>query len=239
MIQKMKWFIHDRFGMFIHFGLYAEAAREEWVKQIDQMTDADYQKYFDHFNPDLLTPKEWAQAAKAAGMKYFVITAKHHEGFCLWDTQFTDYKVTRTPCGKDILKPIVQAFRDEGLKVGLYYSLLDWHHPDYTIDRNHPQYKDEKFKNKAAGRDIRKYNEYTFNQLRELLTQFGTIDALFLDYSFPGGKDGKSRNDWQSEKLLAWVRQLQPNIIINDRLDLDAVPGGWDFKTPEQFIPRE
>jgi alpha-L-fucosidase len=237
--ERMKWWTEARFGMFIHWGLYALPARHEWVKNYEHITDEDYQKYFDNFNPDLFNPKEWARMAKAAGMKYFVITAKHHEGFCLWDSKFTDYKATKTPYGKDLLKQVVQAYRDEGLRVGFYYSLLDWHHPEYTVDRNHPMYTNEEFKKKAAGRDMSKYREYLFNQVREILTDFGTIDCLFLDYSFPKGKDGRGRADWDSEKLLKMVRELQPNIIVNDRLDLDDVKGGWDFKTPEQFIPRD
>jgi alpha-L-fucosidase len=237
--ERMKWWTEARFGMFIHWGLYALPARHEWVKNYEHMTDEEYQKYFDHFNPDLFNPKEWAQMAKNAGMKYFVITAKHHEGFCLWDSKFTDYKATKTPYGRDLLKQVAQAFRDEGLRVGFYYSLLDWHHPEYAIDRNHPMYNNEEFKKNAAGRDMNKYVDYVLNQVRELLTEFGPIDCLFLDYSFPAGKDGKGRKDWQSERILKMVRELQPNIIVNDRLDLDDVPGGWDFKTPEQFIPRE
>ncbi|MGE4565870.1 MAG: alpha-L-fucosidase, partial [Victivallaceae bacterium] len=129
------WFIRDRFGMFIHWGLYAMAARHEWVRNYEEINDADYRIYFELFNPDLFRPAEWARAAKAAGMKYFVITTKHHEGFCLWDTKYTDYKVTNTPAGRDLLREVVDAFRAEGLKVGFYYSLIDWHHPDFTIDR--------------------------------------------------------------------------------------------------------
>src|SRR5690349_10567827 len=120
-----EWFVDDRFGMFIHWGLYAMAARHEWVKHREEINDADYQKYFDHFNPDLYNPREWARAAREAGMKYFVVTSKHHEGFCLWDSQFTDYKAPNTPCEKDLLRPMVEAFREEGLKVGFYYSLID------------------------------------------------------------------------------------------------------------------
>lgn len=237
--ERMKWWTEARFGMFIHWGLYSLPARHEWVKNMEHIPDEEYQKYFEVFNPDLFNPREWAHLAREAGMKYFVITSKHHEGFCLWDSKFTDYKATNTPCGKDLLKEVVKAFREEGIRVGFYYSLLDWHHPEYTVDRPHPMYKNEEFRKKAAHRDMQKYRDYLFSQVRELLTGFGTIDCLFLDFSFPEGKDGKGRNDWQSEKLLAMVRELQPNIIVNDRLDLDDVPGGWDFKTPEQFIPRE
>jgi len=235
---RMKWWTEARFGMFIHWGTYALAARHEWVKNQEHIPDEVYQKYFDEFNPDLYNPKDWARAAKAAGMKYFVITTKHHEGFCLWDTQHTDYKATKTPYGKDLIKPLVEAMRAEGLKVGFYYSLLDWHHPDYTVDRNHPMAGNAEYREKAKNRDMAKYRAYLFAQVRELLTQFGTIDCLFMDYSFPG-KDGKGRADWDSEKLLKMIRELQPGIIVNDRLDLLDVPGGWDFRTPEQFMPRE
>jgi alpha-L-fucosidase len=235
---RMKWWTEARFGMFIHWGLYALPARHEWVKNREHITDADYQKYFDHFNPDLYNPKAWAKAAKAAGMKYFVITTKHHEGFCLFESKFTDYKAPNTPYGKDLIGPIVQAMREEGLKVGFYYSLLDWHQPDYAVDSIHPQSGDAAFREKNKGRDQKKYAEYVRNQVREILTNYGTIDCLFLDFSFPG-KDGKGRADWESEKLLAMIRELQPNIIINDRLDLMDVPGGWDFRTPEQYMPRE
>ncbi len=236
--ERMSWWTEARFGMFIHWGLYALAARHEWVKQIERITDEDYQKYFDLFDPDLYNPRQWARAARRAGMKYFVITAKHHEGFCLWDSKFTDYKASNTPCGKDLLRPAIEAFRDEGLRVGLYYSLLDWHHPDYPVDKFHPMYHDAAFKEKAQDRDVRVYAQYMQSQVRELLTDFGPIDYLFPDFSFPG-EDGKGRDDWQSAELLALIRQLQPDIIVNDRLDLLDVPGGWDFRTPEQFKPRQ
>lgn len=114
------WFPQDRFGMFIHFGLYALAARHEWVQHREEISPQDYSKYFENFDPDLYDPREWARRAREAGMKYVVLTAKHHEGFCLWDSQFTDYKATNTPYGKDLLKPYVEAFRAEGLKVGFY-----------------------------------------------------------------------------------------------------------------------
>ncbi len=235
--ERMQWWTEARFGMFIHWGLYAMPARHEWVKNRERITDEDYQIYFELFNPDLYNPREWAKAAKKAGMKYFVVTAKHHEGFCLWDSKYTDYKATNTPCGKDLLKPMVKAFRKEGLKVGFYYSLIDWHHPEYPVDRIHPMRDNKEFRKKNRDRDVEKYAEYLHNQVRELLTDFGPIDCLFLDFSFPG-KDGKGREDWQSEKLLAMVRELQPNVIVNDRLDLLDQPGGWDFRTPEQFMPR-
>ena len=118
------WFTHDRFGMFIHWGLYAMPARHEWVKTRERMTDDHYDRYFRHFDPDLYDPRQWARMAKAAGMKYAVMTAKHHEGFCMFDSQYTDYRCTNTPAGRDLIREYVEAFRAEGLRVGFYYSLI-------------------------------------------------------------------------------------------------------------------
>jgi alpha-L-fucosidase len=238
---RLQWWTDARFGMFIHWGLYALPARHEWVKNRERLTDADYQPYFDHFNPDLYDPRAWARMARDAGMKYAVITSKHHEGFCLFDSKFTDYKSTNTPARRDLIRDWVEAFRAEGLKVGFYYSLLDWHHPSYTVDRNHPQRADTDAQYDALnkGRDMAVYRQYIKDQVRELLTNYGRIDVIWLDYSFPTGAHGKGRADWDSVGLLKMVRELQPHIIVNDRLDLLDVPGGWDFRTPEQFKPRE
>jgi len=231
--ERLAWWTQARFGMFIHWGLYSMPARHEWVRSYERISNEEYQKYFLRFNPDLFDPRQWAKICKEAGMKYFVITTKHHEGFCLWDSKVSDYKVTNTPYGKDLIKPMVQAFRDEGIRVGFYYSLIDWHHEDFTTDRYHPMRDNLERREADKNRDLKKYVEYVRNQVKELLTEFGTIDYLFLDFSFPG-PDGKGRNDWESEKLLRMIRELQPRIIINDRLDLRDTPGGWDFVTPEQ-----
>jgi len=234
--QRMKWWTDARFGMFIHWGLYALPARHEWVKNYERMTNEQYQKYFENFNPDLYDPKTWAKMAKDAGMKYVVLTAKHHEGFCLFDSKYTDYKSTNTPCKKDLIKEYVEAFRAEGLKVGFYYSLIDWHHPDYTVDSRHPQRQDADtaYARLNKGKDMKKYQEYMKNQVRELLTNYGEISIIWFDFSFPG-KNGKGRADWDSENLLKLARSLQPGIIVDDRLDLKDVEGGWDFTTPEQY----
>jgi alpha-L-fucosidase len=230
------WFVKDRFGMFIHWGTYSAAARHEWVKSHEQIPQSKYQQYFDHFDPDLYDPREWARMAKAAGMKYFVVTTKHHEGFCLWDTKYTDYKAPNAPCGKDLLTPMVEAFRAEGLKVGFYYSLIDWHHPDFTVsDKFHPLRNDAEERAKDPRRTMKRYAEYMRNQVTELLTQFGQIDILWFDFSYPG-EEGKGHDDWESEKLYALVRKLQPHVVIDNRLDL---PDVGDFVTPEQFQPAE
>lgn len=234
--QRMKWWTDARFGMFIHWGIYALPGRHEWVKNRERITDEQYQKYFDYFNPDLYNPREWAKMAKNAGMKYAVITSKHHDGFCLFESQYTDYHAGNTPYGKDLLKEWIDAFRAEGLGVGFYYSLIDWHHPEFTIDRVHPQRANTKaeYDKLNQGRDMDVYRQYLKDQVREILTKYGKIDIIWLDYSYPG-EFGKGRDDWGSVELLKMVRQLQPGIIVNDRLDLKDVPGGWDFTTPEQF----
>jgi alpha-L-fucosidase len=234
--ERLAWWTNDRFGMFIHFGLYALPARHEWVKHHERTTNENYQKYFDLFNPDLYNAKEWAQKAKKAGMKYAVITSKHHEGFCLFDSKFTDYKATNTPFKRDLIKEYVEAFRAEGLKVGFYYSLIDWHHPHFTIDRVHPQRTDNpaKYAELNQGRDMNIYRKYLQDQVRELLTNYGKIDIIWLDFSYPG-ENGKGHEDWNSKELLAMVRKLQPGILVNDRLDLKEYEDGQDFITPEQY----
>ncbi len=240
--EGLKLWSHNRLGMFIHWGLYALPARHEWVKSREQISTEDYQKYFDNFDPDLYDPKEWAEYAKKAGMKYVVLTTKHHDGFCLWDSQFTDYKCTNTPCGKDLLRMYVDAFRAEGIRIGLYHSLLDWHHPEYTLDNNHPMRANEEFKTKDSQKDMLKYAEYLHNQTREILTNYGEIDCLFYDYTLRNYETGeviKGREAWQSETLIDICRECQPNMLINDRLDLDDTDWGWDFKTPEQIMLRK
>ena len=231
------WFTHDRFGMFIHWGLYSMPGRHEWIRNYEEIPNEDYEKYFEQFNPDLFNPKEWAKAAREAGMKYFVITTKHHEGFCMWDSKYTDYKVTNTPCGRDLLREIVDAFRAEGLKVGFYHSLIDWHHPDFTVDNVHPLRNRPDRAKLNEGRDLARYREYLHNQVRELLTEFGKIDIIWFDFSYPQwGEDGKGHADWDSEGLVRMIRELQPGIMINNRLDL---PGGGDVITPEQNTPDD
>ena len=238
--ERLSWWTDARFGMFIHWGIYALPARHEWVKNRERITDEDYQKYFDNFNPDLYNPAEWAKMAKNAGMKYAVITSKHHDGFCLFESEYTDYDAASTPYGRDLIKEWVDAFRAEGLGIGFYYSLIDWHHPHFTIDSRHPQRANtkEEYDRLNRGRDMAVYRTYLKNQVREILTKYGKIDIIWLDFSYPG-EFGKGRNDWGSADLITMVRQLQPEIIVNDRLDLNDVWGGWDFTTPEQFKVQE
>jgi len=246
------WFTKDRFGLFIHWGLYAMGARHEWLMSKEKITPEAYNKYFLRFDPDLYDPEAWAESASKAGMKYVVVTTKHHEGFCLWDSKFTEYKAPNTPAGRDLLKPLVDAFRKRGMRIGFYYSLLDWHHPHYVVDRlTHPQREvsDEELAELNKNRDQSIYAKYMRDQVRELLTEFGQIDALWFDFSmvWKENLETYSRNDfvhvkgreaWESEKLYKMIRELAPNIILTDRLDLDLPLSGGDIKTPEQAQPR-
>ena len=231
--ERLWWMREARFGLFVHWGLYSVAARHEWVKQRERLDDAAYQRYFEHFDPDLYDPRRWARLARQAGMRYAVLTTKHHEGFCLWDSALTDYKATNTPAGRDLVRPWVEAFRAEGLKIGFYHSLLDWHHPEFPIDGLHPQRDDEQAQAAAKGRDVSRYADYLHGQVRELLTGYGPVDYLFFDFSYPGRTwGGKGRADWRSEELLDLIRSLQPDVVVNDRLDLEG-----DVVTPEQYQP--
>ncbi len=230
------WFRHDRFGMFIHWGLYAMPARHEWIKTNEKIPEEKYEKYFQYFNPDLYDAREWARQAKAAGMKYAVMTTKHHEGFCMFDSQYTDYKCTNTPAGRDLVREYVDAFRAEGLHVGFYYSLIDWHHPEFPIDHLHPRRDDPDAFEKSKNRDMHKYAEYMRNQVTELLTNYGKIDILWFDFSyehdprFPDWMKGKGKDEWEAEELIATARRLQPGIIIDNRTGLEQ-----DLWTPEQY----
>jgi alpha-L-fucosidase len=246
--QRMQWWEDGRFGMFIHWGIYSQAARHEWVKHNEHLTNEQYQKYFDNFDPDHFNPAKWADEAKKAGMKYAVLTTKHHDGFCLFDSKYTDYKATNTAAKRDLVREYVNAFRAKGIRIGFYYSLLDWHHPDYTMDNVHPLTQvDTSAANYARlnkGRDMAKYRQYLRNQITELLTNYGKIDVLWLDWSWTDKKDlashhGKGKDDWGAVELLKLVRKLQPGIIVNNRLGLDEYADGGDFVTPEQVSPKE
>jgi len=180
--ERTKWFQEARFGMFIHWGLYSIPAAGEWIMTNRQMTVEEYKPYFAEFNPTKYNPRQWAKLAKKAGMKYAVMTAKHHDGFCLFDSSYTDYKSTNTKAGRDLIKEYIDAFRTEDIKIGLYYSLLDWHHEDYPAygDRHHPMRNNKAFKNKIHNFD--NYVKYFHNQVKELVTGYGKIDICGLTF---------------------------------------------------------
>lgn len=244
--ERTQWFLQDRFGMFIHWGLYAIPARGEWVRSVERISVEDYQTYYDEFNPVRYDPKAWARAAKQAGMKYAVLTAKHHDGFCLFDSALTEYKSTNTRAGRDLVREFIEAFRAEGLKVGLYYSLIDWHHEDYPAygDRIHPMRDNENYIRNPETFD--RYLQYMHGQVRELLTNYGKLDVMWFDFSY----DRMKGETWKATELMAMIRSLQPHIIVDNRLDASGEEGGTiftknplsysgDFASPEQIIPPQ
>ncbi len=238
-------FRHNRFGMFIHWGLYAIPARGEWVRSTEQIPPENYEYLAEEFDPVHYDPRKWAKLAKQAGMRYAVLTAKHHDGFCLFDTKTTDFNAVKT-CGRDLIREYVDAFRAEGLGVGLYYSLLDWHHPDYPHygDRHHPLRNDKTQTNEH--RDFNRYLDYMHEQIREICTNYGKIDILWFDFSY----DELRGEAWRAEKLVKMVRELQPDVIMDNRLEVSGEGFGslitdhptafsGDFVSPEQIIPPE
>ena len=242
--KKVDWFVKNRFGMFIHWGLYAIPARGEWVRSVERISVEDYQQYFDEFDPVDYDPGKWARAAKEAGMKYAVLAAKHHDGFCLFDSALTDYKCTNTKAGRDLVREYLEAFRAEGLKVGLYYSLLDWHHPDYPAygDKQHPMRDNEAFK--GVQHNFDNYLDYMHGQIKELCTNYGKIDLFWFDFSY----DNLTGEAWRATDLVRMIRQYQPDVLIDNRLEVSGEGFGsllseepseysGDFVSPEQIIP--
>jgi len=245
-MSRTDWFVNDRFGMFIHWGIYAIPARGEWARSVEKISNEDYQVYFDTFDPVDYNPKVWAKTAREAGMKYAVLTAKHHDGFCLFDTKFTEYKATNTKAGRDLVLEFLEAFRAEGLKVGLYYSLLDWHHPDYPHygDEHHPMRDNKSYAGKQHNFD--RYLDFMHGQVKELCTNYGKLDIMWFDFSY-GEYQGEK---WRSSELVRMVRSYWPDILIDNRLEGGGHSYGslatdspneysGDFVSPEQVIPLD
>lgn len=233
-----------RFGMFIHWGLYAIPARGEWVMSNEKMSVQQYKKYFDEFNPTDFDAKRWASVCRQAGMKYAVLTAKHHDGFCLFDSKLTEYKSTNTRFGRDIVREFLEAFRAEGIAVGLYFSLLDWSHPDFPkyADRHHPMRGREEYCGEQI--DFDNYLNFMHGQVKELVTGYGKLDLLWFDFSY----DDMAGEKWRASDLISMVRKYQPNVCIDNRLEgsgekygsiatASPLPYSGDFVSPEQIIP--
>src|SRR5215469_6394066 len=212
-IRRMQWWHAAKFGMFIHFGAYSQYGRHEWAMETQAIPLVEYKEFAKEFKPKPGFARAWAKLAKAAGMKYMVMTTKHHEGFCNWDTKLTDYCATKQGPGRDLVRKYVEAVRAEGLRVGFYYSLMDWHHPDGA-----------RCATDEAAR--RRFVDYTHGLIRELMTNYGKIDILWYDVAWPLDAEG-----WESERMNKMVFELQPDIIVNNRNGLDG-----DFATPEQRI---
>lgn len=211
--RRMQWWHDARFGMFIHWGVYSVIGRHEWVMENEAIPVAEYEQYARRFKPKPDAARAWAKLARRAGQKYMVMTTKHHEGFCLFDTQTTPYCAPRQGPGRDLVREYVEAARAEGLRVGFYYSLMDWHHPDGA-----------RCATDEAAR--RRFVDYIHTHIRELMTNYGKIDILWYDVAWPLDAAG-----WESERMNELVFTLQPDILVNNRNKLHG-----DFTTPEQQI---
>lgn len=214
MPERLQWFAQARYGLFMHWGLYSVLGRGEWVFNRERWEMTDYAKLADQFNAEHYDPKTWAMLARGAGMRYAVLTSKHHEGFCLWDSKTCTFNATNSAAKRDLFGEYVQAFRDAGLKVGVYYSLGDWYNPDWARG----------FQGDEAA--YQRFMDYTRALLTELLTDYGKIDILWYDLP-----QCYTALQWQAVDLNHMLRNLQPDIIINNRAYTSE-----DFGTPEQHV---
>ncbi|MFH1852450.1 MAG: alpha-L-fucosidase [Candidatus Neomarinimicrobiota bacterium] len=212
--DHLAWWQVARFGMFVHWGLYSRLGRHEWVMNKERIPVADYERLADDWQPAETPARNWARLARESGMKYLVFTTKHHDGYCLWDTAQTEYNSVRRGPGRDLVREFVEAGREFDLKIGFYYSLMDWHHPDGANCAN----------DEAARR---RFVDFTHGCVRELMTNYGKIDILWYDVPWPL----PTATAWESTELNSMVRTLQPQILINDRAMLPE-----DFSTPEEAI---
>jgi alpha-L-fucosidase len=232
--ERVKAWQQARFGLFIHWGLYAATARGEWAQFAEGVPAEEYERYALQFDPTGFDAAEWVALAKAAGQQYMVITAKHHDGFCMWDTVLTDYNIVKaTPFGRDPIAELAAECERQGLTFGVYYSVKDWHHQDYPTrytyrTKRHPDGFHGRPKDDA---DFMTYLDYMEGQLRELMTNYGRIGALWFDWY----GDAFEREDERERagEIIDMVRELQPDCVVNDRLG----SVGADFATAEQTIP--
>jgi alpha-L-fucosidase len=232
------WFDTARFGMFVHWGHSSQQGIElSWpmvgaVFALPLAGVVPVEEY--HASATTFDPKAWdaaalARAAKRAGMQYAVLTTKHHDGYAMFDTKTSDFGVMHSPYGRDITREFIDAMRSEGIRIGVYFSLIDWHHPDYPAFTQSDQ--PYRFPQGVPVDPARwpKFIDVMFEQVRELLTNYGQIDVIWFD----GGWE-RTAEQWKAKELEAMIRELQPSILINDRL-----PGSGDYMTPEQFVPAQ
>ena len=222
--ESIKWFSESRFGMFLHWGLYSLLGRGEWARYSEAIPPDEYHALAQQFRPRYFDARAWARLAKAAGMKYMVLTTKHHDGFCLFDSRYTDFTSVKTAAGRDFVAEYVEACRAEGLGVGLYFSVKDWDFPAYF---DGPERNPEGWA---------KLVDHFHNQAKELLSNYGKIDIFWFDCAddanFRGGWGANTGTVWRSQELVDWIEAAQPGILLNNR---SGLPG--DFRTPEQSVP--
>ncbi|MBE3109280.1 MAG: alpha-L-fucosidase [Acidobacteria bacterium] len=222
--DRLQWFREAKFGLFIHWGVYSMIGREEWARQLLQIPLKEYQYYADNFNPVDFDPDAWAALAKDAGAKYVIITSKHHDGFSIFDSQYTDYDIMKAKYGKDILGPLSSSMKKAGVPLGFYYSIMDWRHPDYLPRRAWETTRS------SRGADFGRYMDFATNQLKELVTKYDPAVLWF---------DGEWEHSNEEQRAFAIGKMLlgmKPTLLINDRL-FKREPGYGDFGTPENYVP--
>ncbi len=235
--MNSEWFSQAKLGLFIHWGLYAAMRGSEWSIYRDRIDLDTYKKHMNYFNPDRFDANQWVEMAKNAGMKYVVITSKHHDGFCMFDSKYTDWKITNTPFKRDVVAELAVACRNAGLKFGIYFSI--W---DLAEEGLCGKYKDADFQDIGAdgefgGNEWKPSDEgveYMHNQIEELLTNYGKVDIFWFDVM------RSSPKNYQAEKIMKRMKELQPHMLINERLvvgdkDLEHLA---DIKCPENTIPK-
>jgi alpha-L-fucosidase len=228
--EGLRWFQDARFGMFIHWGLYSLLARGEWAMHNDGIPVSEYETLMHQFNPTKFNADEWVSIAAGAGQKYMVITSRHHDGFSMYDTALSDYKITRTPFGRDPLHELADACaRRRDVKLGFYSSLLDWHHPAY------------RFRNES-GLDWADYLEFLHGQVRELCTQFGEIACLWFDGDWPSHLLDDTNayfaagGSFEYDRLYEMIHTLQPDAVVLNNRHAEPLPGE-DVQGFEQDLP--
>jgi alpha-L-fucosidase len=236
--KRTEWFRQAKFGLFIHWGIYSVPAGEwkggknhaEWIMLTGKIPSAEYEKFATAFNPVKFNARQWVQLAQDAGMKYVVITSKHHDGFCMYDSKLTDYDIVQaTPFGRDPMKELASACNEAGLKFCFYHSVVDWHHPEFPAKYSQSGWHGDPNPNA----DLEEYVAYMRGQVRELLSNYGPVGILWFD----GG--GSFRGQPMAEliharEIIDMIHQIQPMCIVNDRLGTPA-----DYGTPEQHIPGQ
>jgi alpha-L-fucosidase len=224
--DRTNWYRNAKFGMFIHWGPYSQASVEaSWPimrPQAGGITEADYRALSKTFNPAKFDPRAIVDLARLAGQRYMVFTTKHHDGFCMFDSSYTDYKITNTPYGKDIVAQLVKACGEDEMPLGFYYSPPDMHHPGF---RDTSKLAKDNWNGEPQRPEWPEYLEYMQLQLRELLTRYGPAALIWFD----GLNDQKK---YDGERVIKMIHEYQPATLVNDRIGVDA-----DYETPEQFIP--
>jgi alpha-L-fucosidase len=224
--ERTKWFRDAKFGIFIHWGPYAVIGRHEWARHRFRIPQAEYDRYARAFNPTRFNADAWVELARNAGAKYIVITSKHHDGFSIYRSKASDYDMEITPYPGDPLKMLAEASARKGMRLGFYHSIMDWRHPDYEPKRPWEA------GNSAEGGNLDRYIDFMKAQLRELLTGYGEVAVVWFD-----GEWEHSTGEMRSDEVYDFVRGLQPNTLINDRLYKREPGNKADFGTPEQFVP--